>query len=215
MQLRPIWERLETGAARTDALFTAVAVLCVTIAARFAWVFSYHAFKRRRRPACADAGQVAPTVGSGVVVSWVGMRGIVTLAAAFAIPESLPTGAPFPNRDLILLCAFAVVLGTLLLQGLTMVPLIRCMGLTDDDPVGREVRLGRTMAYQALLESIDGDESLTAKLMRKEYGAVAELHSSHQSHRLKRCSRCQCFSPIRSKTHFTPISYQNVQIHCG
>ena len=95
-----------------------------------------------------SAREPRPTVGGGIVVSWAGMRGIVTLAAAFAIPETLPDGSPFPYRDLILLCAFAVVLGTLVLQGLTMKPLIRRMGLTDDDPVGREIRLGRTHAYQ-------------------------------------------------------------------
>jgi CPA1 family monovalent cation:H+ antiporter len=119
-------------------------------------------------------------VGGGIVVSWAGMRGIVTLAAAFAIPETLPNGLSFPYRDLILLCAFAVVLGTLVLQGLTLKPLIQRMGLTDDDPVGREIRLGRTQAYQALLDAIKDDEALTAKLLRMEYGAIVELNASQQ-----------------------------------
>ena len=181
MQLRPIWARLEAGGARTDALAVAGVVLVVTITARFVWVMGYGALMRRL-PDRAGAGAAArprPTVGSGIVVSWAGMRGIVTLAAAFAIPETLPNGAPFPYRDLILLCAFAVVLGTLVLQGLTMKPLIRRMGLTDDDPVGREIRLGRTQAYQALLEAIKDDETLAAKLLRKEYGAIVELNASH------------------------------------
>jgi NhaP-type Na+/H+ or K+/H+ antiporter len=52
-----------------------------------------------------------PTVEGGIVVSWCGMRGIVTLAAAYALPEG------FPYRDLILLTAFAVVLGSLVIQG--------------------------------------------------------------------------------------------------
>ena len=59
------------------------------------------------------------------MLSWAGKRGIVTLAAAFAIPETLPDGTPFPHRDLFLVCAFAVVLVTLVLQVLTMAPLIR------------------------------------------------------------------------------------------
>ena len=108
------------------------------------------------------------------------MRGIVTLAAAFAIPAVLPDESSFPYRDLILLCAFAVVLGTLVLQGLTMKPLIRRLGLTDDDPVGREVRLGRTQAYQALLDAIEDDETLAAKLLRKEYAAVVEINTSRE-----------------------------------
>jgi len=178
MQLRPIWERLDAGGARAEAVVTAVVVLGVTIAARFAWVMSYHALKRRRTAAPGEAASPRPTVGSGIVLSWAGMRGIVTLAAAFAIPETLPNGASFPFRDLILFCAFAVVLGTLVLQGLTMKPLIRYMGLTDDDPVGREIRLGRTHAYRALLDSIKDDDTHSAELLRKEYGAVVELNTS-------------------------------------
>ena len=183
MQLRPIWERLDSGGGgRGAALVVAATVLVVTIAARFAWVMSYNVLMRRR-PARASADERAaarpkPTVGSGLVVSWAGMRGIVTLAAAFAIPETLPGGAPFPFRDLILLSAFAVVLGTLVLQGLTLKPLIRRVGLTDNDPVGREIRLARTEAYRALIDAIKDDDTLAAKLLRKEYGAVVELNSS-------------------------------------
>jgi len=182
LQLRPIWQRLEAGGARADAVVTALVVLAVTIGARFVWVMSYHVFLRRRHGGPVPQGRrLHPKLASGIVVSWAGMRGIVTLAAAFAIPESLPGGAPFPFRDLILLCAFVVVLGTLVLQGLTMAPLIRRLGLVDDDPVGREVRLGRTRAYQALLDAIDGDDTMAGKLLRKEYGAVVELNSS-QAH---------------------------------
>ena len=150
---------------------------------------SYKALTRRRRhtagePAGLKAVPGEPAglkaaLGSGIVVSWAGMRGIVTLAAAFAIPETLPDGSPFPHRDLVLLCAFAVVLGTLVLQGLTIKPLIRRMHLTDDDPVGREIRLARTHAYRALLDAIKDDDTLAAKLLRKEYGAVVELNECH------------------------------------
>ena len=72
-----------------------------------------------------------PTVGSGLVISWAGMRGIVTLAAALALPEG------FPARDLIVLTAFLVVLGTLLIQGLTLKALLRALNLHDGDPVAR------------------------------------------------------------------------------
>ena len=112
-----------------------------------------------------------------MVVSWAGMRGIVTLAAAFAIPEILPDGLPFPYRDLILICAFTVVLGTLVLQGLTIKPLIRRLGLTDDDPVTREVRFGRERAYQAVLDSLKDNDSLPAKQLRKEYTALLDLNT--------------------------------------
>jgi CPA1 family monovalent cation:H+ antiporter len=177
MQLRPIWQRLDAGGTRNDAVVTALVVLGVTIAARFAWVMVYNALMRRRHDRAGNLARPRPTIGAGIVISWAGMRGIVTLAAAFAIPETLPDRSPFPYRDLILLCAFAVVLGTLVLQGLTMKPLIRWMDLTDDDPVGREIRLGRTQVYQALVDAIKDDDSLAAKLLRKEYAAVVELNT--------------------------------------
>ena len=83
-----------------------------------------------------------PTVGSGLIISWAGMRGIVTLAAALALPGA------FPFRDLIVLTAFSVVLGTLALQGLTLKPLLRALDLRDDDPVGHEVSAARERALQ-------------------------------------------------------------------
>jgi CPA1 family monovalent cation:H+ antiporter len=177
MQLRPIWERLEVGGTRSEALATAAVVLGVTIAARFAWVMIYKAVMNWNASHAAHGAQPKKSAGSAIVLSWAGMRGIVTLAAAFAIPESLPDGTPFPYRDLILLCAFAVVLGTLVLQGLTLKTLIRRMRLIDDDPVGREIRLGRTQAYGALLDTIKDDETLPGKLLRKEYGAVVEMNA--------------------------------------
>jgi CPA1 family monovalent cation:H+ antiporter len=172
MQLRPIWQRLAAHGEQGGAIAMASLVLATTIAARFAWVMVYTALMRRRVHRQGHAASAAAGPASSIVLSWAGMRGIVTLAAAFAVPEFLPDGAPFPHRDLILLCAFAVVLGTLVLQGLTMAPLIRRVCLPDDGVVPREIRLGRTEAYRALLKAIEGDESLTAKLLRKEYGEI-------------------------------------------
>jgi monovalent cation/hydrogen antiporter len=94
------------------------------------------------------------------------MRGIVTLAAAFALPED------FPYRDLILLTAFAVVLGSLVIQGLTLRPLILALRLKQDDVVAGEVARARGAAYRAALEEIDGDPSEEAELLRLEYRGV-------------------------------------------
>ena len=107
-----------------------------------------------------------PTVQGGVVVAWCGMRGIVTLAAAFALPES------FPYRDLMLLTAFAVVLGSLVIQGLTLRPLISALKLRDENPVASEVARARAVAYRAALDEIDGDPSEEAEILRLEYRAL-------------------------------------------
>lgn len=177
MQLGPIWKQL-TPDMRSNYVLFAATILAVVILTRFAWVMSYNKLIRWRierygfnppRP------MARPTREGGIVVSWAGMRGIVTLAAAFSIPEVLRDSSPFPHRDLILFTAFAVVFGTLVLQGLTLKPLILWLGLSDNDPVGQEVLHGRIEAYRAAVASIGEEDSLAAKLLRKEYGAVIEL----------------------------------------
>ena len=99
---------------------------------------------------------VALSPRAAVLVGWCGMRGIVTLAAALALPSGSPGAPPFPYRDLILFTAFAAVLGTLILQGLTLRPLMTKLNLKDDGSVDREVRFARVAALQAALSSTSG-----------------------------------------------------------
>lgn len=177
MQIGPIWERLTPDMRGNYVLFAAT-VLAVVVLTRFAWVMSYNKLIRwriERHGFNPPRPMARPTREGGIAISWAGMRGIVTLAAAFSIPEVLRDGTPFPYRDLILFTAFAVVFGTLVLQGLTLKPLILWLGLSDNDPVGREVRYGRVQAYKAAMASIGQEDSLAAKLLRKEYGAIVEL----------------------------------------
>jgi CPA1 family monovalent cation:H+ antiporter len=142
MQLRPILDRLGSNGVG-NALLIALAVLATTVVARFAWVMAYSFFFRaivpqeRMSPA---GGSARPPINGAIVISWAGMRGIVTLAAAYALPTTLGDGSPFPYRDLALLCAFLVVLGTLVVQGLTLGPLIALLKVQAPDPVAGEVR---------------------------------------------------------------------------
>lgn len=168
MQLRPVWDRLDDGI-RNQYLLVAVAVLGAVIFARILWVMSYNTVMRllvRRANRGCQRPRPLPTIKGGLVVSWCGMRGIVTLAAAFALPEA------FPYRDLMLLTAFAVVLGTLVLQGLTLKPLILALHLKDDNPVEVEVAQARVAAYRAALDAISEDPSEEAEVLRLEYSAL-------------------------------------------
>lgn len=99
------------------------------------------------------------------------MRGIVTLAAALALPTGGEGGPPFPYRDLILFTAFSVVLGTLVLQGLTLRPLMARLRLDDEGEIEREVRLARIATLRAALAATAapaGTEE-TAALVRRRY----------------------------------------------
>ena len=77
-------------------------------------------------------------------------------------------GAAFPYRDLIVFTAFCVVFGTLVVQGLTLRPLLARLDLRDDDPVGREVDRARTVAYGAAIAALDGHASALAEAIRVE-----------------------------------------------
>jgi CPA1 family monovalent cation:H+ antiporter len=177
MQLRPIWERLDAPL-RREYVVVSLAVLITVITMRFAWVMTYNAFRRYRiarhgfhppRP------MPRPTVRGGIVISWAGMRGIVTLATAFAIPGQLPDHSAFPYRDLILLTGYCVVLGTLLIQGLTLGPLIAWMHFPGDDPIALEVKWARVQAYRAARKAIESDASKPAAMIRAEYSFLIDL----------------------------------------
>jgi Na+/H+ antiporter len=165
LQIRPILDSLEPA---DRALYFAVAgaVLLTVVVVRFAWHMSFNAFARwrhRRLGFKPPRPMLRPSVGSGLVISWSGMRGIVSLAAALALPPA------FPYRDLIVLTAFSVVLGTLVIQGLTLKPLLRALDLRDDDPVGRETTAARERALQSGLATFEHDRSPVAELVRKEF----------------------------------------------
>jgi CPA1 family monovalent cation:H+ antiporter len=136
------------------------------IVVRIAWHMSFNAVIRwrdRRFGFHPPRPMLRPSVGSGLVISWAGMRGIVTLAAALALPGA------FPFRDLIVLTAFSVVLGTLALQGLTLGPLLRALDLRDDDPVGHEVGAARERVLHAALATFEHDRSPVAQAVRQEF----------------------------------------------
>lgn len=89
------------------------------------------------------------------VIAWTGMRGADSLAAALAIPFTLPDSQPFPGRNLVLLLTFAVIFGTLVLQGLTLSPLIRWLKIVDDRVTEKEERLARLRANEAALARLE------------------------------------------------------------
>jgi NhaP-type Na+/H+ or K+/H+ antiporter len=132
MQARQIVAGMEPERIREAAGFAGLVVLGV-IVTRMAWSLLYNLLARSS--ATLRGPLKPPSFAQSVVVGWCGMRGLVTVATAFALP------ADFPQRDLIVLAAFGVVLVTLVLQGLTLSPLIHWLGLSrGEDP---EVELNR------------------------------------------------------------------------
>jgi Na+/H+ antiporter len=166
LQLRPILPELEDGQ-HLDWLGFAFAILGLVVAVRLGWVLLYGMI-HRDDPASPGAMTKTEGMKAALVVGWSGMRGIVTLAAALALPQD------FPYRSFILLTAFVVVLGTLVLQGLTLKPLLGWLGLKRDTTKEDELALARATALTAVITALAGEDSPAADRLRLEYGAKLE-----------------------------------------
>ncbi len=175
LQLRPLLPALEQGQ-HIDWLGFASAILIVVVAVRLAWVLLYGII-HRDDPSMVGAMTRRASMKAALVVGWSGMRGIVTLAAALALPQE------FPHRGFILLTAFVVVLGTLVIQGLTLKPLLGWLKLGRDSTVEDEVALARAKALEAVLTALEEEDGQAAGRLRVEYAAkLAEAAAGHAPH---------------------------------
>jgi CPA1 family monovalent cation:H+ antiporter len=100
-----------------------------------------------------------PDRRSVFVLGWTGMRGVLALAAAFSLPQALQDGSPFPQRELIIFLTFAIILVTLVLQGLSLPTIIRKLGLCETDPLRLAERQARRQMLRAALDYLDSIKS--------------------------------------------------------
>ncbi|HLX97013.1 MAG TPA: Na+/H+ antiporter [Verrucomicrobiae bacterium] len=128
------------------ALVISLAVILI----RILWVFPASYLPRLLFKRIRDKDPY-PSWRHVTIVAWTGMRGVVSLAAALALPFTIQGGDPFPYRDLILFLTFIVILATLVVQGLSLPLLIRRLGIKDDGATAREEREARLKANQAAL----------------------------------------------------------------
>jgi monovalent cation/hydrogen antiporter len=134
-------------------------VSVVAIIVRLAWVPMAAALPRWLIPALRRSDPMPPWQPI-FLIGWTGMRGIVSLAAALALPLTTLSGAPFPERDRLIVITFVVILVTLVAQGLTLAPLIRRMRFDEDDTPQREESLARRHGAEravARLEELRGE----------------------------------------------------------
>jgi monovalent cation/hydrogen antiporter len=155
LSLRGVLNRFGGFAAALASVGTVTAVVVLTvIASRLLWVLAGNALLRLRQ---REHRRSPPTWAAGVVVGWAGMRGVVSLAAALALPHD------FPGRDTVLFATFAVIAVTVLVQGSTLAPLIRQLaragGIARDGPNRDEYSARVRLATASLnyLQSLSGD----------------------------------------------------------
>jgi Na+/H+ antiporter len=156
----------------------AVAAICAAVVGtRFLWLFTtpylIRVLDRRPRQRLRRVG-ARPRVLSGVA----GFRGAVSLAAALAVPETLASGAPFPDRDLIVFVTSGVIVVTLVVQGLLLPVVVRWARLPADTTVADERRLAETVATEEALAAI-GD---VAHDLHTDEAVVARLRADYETH---------------------------------
>lgn len=142
----------------------AVLVVSAMVLVRFIWMFGA-GYLPRLLSRTLRHEDPAPWQHTALI-AWTGLRGGDSLAGALAIPLALPGGAPFPGRDLVLLLTFCVIFGTLVLQGLTLSPIVRWLGIVDDRITEKEERMARLKANEAALARVEG--SAPARRARPE-----------------------------------------------
>jgi Na+/H+ antiporter len=170
-----------------ELIWLAVAISATAILVRIAWVYPATYIPRLLSAKIREReGMPAPRYV--FVVAWAGMRGVVSLAAALALPLSLPDGTPFPERNLLIFLTFAVILATLVGQGLTLPLLIRRLGIASDGGQAHEEAHVRRAAAEAAVAEIERlaekwpDHLPLIETLRSQYGHRAEhlgdLHSA-------------------------------------
>jgi CPA1 family monovalent cation:H+ antiporter len=166
-----------------ELVVLAASVSLAVILVRVAWVFPGTYLPRWLSPRIR-ATEPRPSPRVVLVVAWAGMRGVVSLAAVLALPLTVESGAAFPGRDLLLFLTFAVILVTLVGQGLTLPILIRRLGVGDDGSEEHEELHAREATVAAALDRLGtigrewpGHEELIEQ-MRARYDHAAE-HLDH------------------------------------
>jgi CPA1 family monovalent cation:H+ antiporter len=160
------------GYSLRELVISALVVCAVVIVARFVWIYPATYVPRWLSPALARRDP-SPPWQYPFALGFTGVRGIVSLAAALAIPLTVQGGEAFPNRDLILFLTFSVVLVTLVGQGLLLPAVIRALGLAnaglrehvDDQAQEHAARLKAVEAALATLESLGQARGLPAEVL--------------------------------------------------
>ncbi len=182
LQLRNILEQLDNTIAHHSVLnliWYAVGICIATVVVRIIWVIPATYLPRLLSRRVRERDPI-PNWRNVAIISWTGMRGVVSLAVALALPEVTERGAPFPERPLVIYLTFCVILFTLVAQGLSLPFLIRILGLKDDGESEVEEVKARKVALQTALSRIDEliDQELApreiADHLREHYATRAQ-----------------------------------------
>jgi CPA1 family monovalent cation:H+ antiporter len=188
LQLRSMIESLSGGSIRS-IVRACFLVSATVILVRILWVF-VSTYLPRRFSGWLRQRTLFPPWQQPALISWVGMRGGISLAAALAIPRTLSDGSPFERRSEILILTFAVILATLVIQGLSLPRLLRRLKLTDagaeraEEHRAREALTEAALQYLAAASPEDEIQQRAVKQIEDAYRNRAEGFETARSARL-------------------------------
>jgi CPA1 family monovalent cation:H+ antiporter len=161
-----------TGTLALDGLLFSL----VLIGLRLLWVFPSAAFAVFFRRKVLHQQVPAPSAKSVFLVGWTGMRGVVSLAAALSLPYTLSNGQPFAQRNLILFLTFSIIFVTLVLQGLSLPPIIRALGLTGSQEEEHEELTARRILLRHALASLQEQRSICSEEDRHDLDDLIHIY---------------------------------------
>jgi CPA1 family monovalent cation:H+ antiporter len=184
LQLRPILVGLSGAETPESLIAMAAAVSLTVIIVRILWALPAAYLPAALSPKIR-AAEGKPSWKNVSVVAWTGLRGGISLAAALAVPLTIANGTPFPHRDLILFLTFAVILATLVGQGLTLPVLIRLLGITPESPEREEAlaRLKATRAARTALEKLSPQPWADSDVVRDVREHLKKATAHHRATR--------------------------------
>jgi CPA1 family monovalent cation:H+ antiporter len=197
LQLRTF---VQDGSRALALLPAALVISALLIVVRLAWVYAAAWLPRALSPKLR-ARDPLPSLNALTLVGWTGMRGIVSLAAALALPLAAQHGAPFPARDAIVFITFVVIFVTLVGQGLTLIPLVEWLGLgRAGEGDAREIEV-RVAALEAGLRKI---EEMRATVRGQDEREVIERLADEYAHRIDhlRTHHVPGFADETAESHF-------------
>jgi len=172
------------GRSMGEVLWFSLIILVPVILLRLGWLFLMTYLPRFVSGALRNES-AAQNWRHVVLVGWTGMRGVDSLAAALAVPLVTGNGEPFPNRDLIFFLTFAVIFGTLVLQGLSLEPVIRWLGVVDDrlwEEEERKARLAANRAALARIADVAGTSEIDKTILQRLTAEYEDRIQQLQNH---------------------------------
>ena len=184
-------------------LMDGLSLSVILILLRLIWMYPGAFIANRIRTKVLGHKIEMPKLPQIFVAGWTGMRGVVALAAAISLPETLNNGAEFPQRNMIIFLTFAVIIVTLVGQGLTLPPLIRAVGLASTGASHEEEHKARQKILRAGLARLNQERGKDSEEFSEVYDSLVRLYET----KIEKFADDHAPETLRAREHFEKHSH--------